>query len=176
MLGYIRSFSPSPPCYPSILCSWASIIHIFGLFSFAHQKRINGICWEHFVALPGYKSGNKTGVTSLRPPHSGKRETMFLTTGCALAPTPTSPGKLLAQRKTGRWINESILLPKRGHKYDLILWFQDTWPSQAMAKRSFHKQNSWGSHLCHLLAVQSRASTKFMSLSLSFLNCKLEWR
>lgn len=41
-------------------------------------------------------------------------------------------------------------------------------------QRSFHRKDGQGSHLCHLLTVQSKARTRFMSLSLSFLNDKLE--
>lgn len=40
--------------------------------------------------------------------------------------------------------------------------------------RSFHRKDGRGSHLRHLLTVQSKARTRFMSLSLSFLNDKRE--
>lgn len=109
------------------------------------KKRSNGIYWEHYIAFSRQHSAKEARVTSLRPAHTGKRKNNVPHHWPYLAQAVGFPSELLVQEgwaKEGKWINERILPPKRGHKYDFILWFQDMWPSQVMARRSFHRKDS----------------------------------
>lgn len=80
-----------------------------------------------------------------------------------------SKGKLGEGRN---WINEN-LTEWRG--INRIAFYDcKTCSLHSLGQEVFHRKDSWGLQLCGLLAVQSRASTKFKSSSSSFPNCK--WR